>query len=72
MRTKLSEIDGRLVIHFIADELVERRFLSQLMEHGATIVLQNKNELYTNIEIKARLAEEVAFAEAMDEVLKKL
>lgn len=41
MNTRLEEAEGRLKIRIEANELTERRFLRQLMERGASVILDD-------------------------------
>ena len=67
MNLGLHEIDGRLVIKVNSTKIAERRFLRQLMEHGASISLDDDN-YWTHISITSCRPEEAELA-AIDKLL---
>ena len=70
METRVSETkDGHLVVCINSAQIMERRFLRQLMEHGASVTLDDKsNPYWTSVSITSRRPEEAELA-AIDKLL---
>ena len=68
MDVNLTENDGRLAIRIDCSELVERRFLRQLMEHGASVTMDDSNNYETVIKVTGNTLEDAELS-SLDKML---